>query len=350
MISLTINGENVSVEKGSTILEAAKKVGVEIPTLCHDKRLTAHGACRICVVEVKGARSLVASCTTPANEGMDIQTHSEEVLESRKDILNLLWLNHENDCLTCSKAGDCKLQDYCYEYDIKSENKMYKKSLSCERDSSNHFYTFNRDKCILCGKCVRVCDELQGTGAITFSERGYETHISHPFDVGMEHSNCVSCGNCVNVCPTGALVENTKNKFRSWEIDKKVQTTCGYCGVGCQMNLVVKDDKVVRIDPVYGDLNDGLMCVKGKFAFNFIDHPDRLKTPLIRKNGVLEEATWEEAYDLIVSKANEIKSTSGPDAFAAMSSARCTTEDNYLIQKWFRAVIGTNTVDHCARL
>ncbi len=350
MISLTINGEKVSVKKGSTILEAAKSVGVDIPTFCHDKRLIGPGACRICVVEVKGARSLVASCTTPANDGMEIETHSEEVMESRRDILNLLWSNHDNDCLTCSKAGNCKLQDYCYEYDIKSEGGLFKKSLSGEVDDSNKFYTFNRDKCILCGKCVRVCDELQGTGAIGFSQRGFVTHISHPFEAGMENSACVSCGNCVNVCPTGALTEKSKDRFRSWEIEKKVKTTCGYCGVGCQINLVVKDDKVVRVDPVYGDLNNGLMCVKGKFAFNFINHPDRLKTPLIRKNGELVEATWDEAYDLIVSKANEIKSTSGPDAFGAMSSARCTTEDNYLIQKWFRAVIGTNTVDHCARL
>ncbi len=349
MISLTINGDKINVENGTTILEAAKSIGIDIPTLCHDKRLKPHGACRLCVVEVKGARSLVASCTTPANDGMEIQTHSEEVLETRKDILNLLWANHDNDCLTCGQAGACKLQDYCYEHDIESKGGIFKKSLSGEIDSSNQFFTFNRDKCILCGKCVRVCDELQGTGAITFSQRGYETRISHPFEAGMEYSDCVSCGNCVSVCPTGALSEKSKTKFRSWDIDKKVKTTCGYCGVGCQINLVVK---MIRSYALISRrwFNDGLMCVKGKFAFNFINHPDRLKTPLIRKNGDLVEASWDEAYDLIVSKANEIKKSSGPDAFAAMSSARCTTEDNYLIQKWFRAVIGTNTVDHCARL
>lgn len=350
LINLTINGEKVAVEPGATILDAAKKIGVDIPTFCHDERLVGHGACRICVVEVKGARSLLTACTTPASEGMEVQTESAEVVESRKDILNLLWVSHDNDCLTCHQAGNCKLQDYSYRYDIKSEGSLIKKRLSKEKDSSNQFYEFDRDKCILCGKCVRVCDELQGTGAINFSERGFHTHISHPFEKGMEHSACVSCGNCVNACPTGALREKSKTKFRSWELDRKVRTTCSYCGVGCQIELQVKNNKVVGVEPVYSKVNDGMLCVKGRFAYNFISHPDRLKYPLIRKNGELVESSWDEAFDLIAGKIKDTKDKYGARSLAALTSARCTTEDNYMLQKLFRAVIGTNSIDHCARL
>ncbi len=350
MISIKINDQNIQFSNNQTILQACEQQNILIPTFCHDERLVPNGACRMCVVEVKGAKSLQTACTTPIYEGMEIWTHTAKVEKARKDILELIWAGHNNDCLTCTQAGNCKLQDYCYLYDIDPENTFYKKTLTHQKDVSNKFYILDRDKCILCGKCVRVCHELQGTGAIGFSERGYFTHVTHPFEAGMEHSNCVSCGNCVNVCPTGALTEKSKVKFRSWDIEKKVRTTCGYCGVGCQVNLVVKNNKVVKIEPVEDDINHGLLCVKGKFAFNFIDHPDRLKTPLIRKSGVLEPSSWDEALDLIAGKIEAIKSESGPDAFAALSSARCTTEDNYMMQKLFRAVIGTNTVDHCARL
>jgi len=350
MINLKINGNEVEVPKSSSILDACRIVGIDIPTLCHDKRLTPHGGCRVCVVEVKGARSLVASCATPANEGMDIQTHSEKVVKARKTNLELLWANHNNDCLTCGKAGNCKLQDYCYEYEIEAENKAFTSEFTNFIDSSNPFYEYNRDKCISCGLCVNVCKELQGTGAIDFIDRGYQTTIAHAFDGGMDHSNCVSCGNCVTVCPTGALMEKTRKKFRNWDIEKKVRTTCSYCGVGCQIDLVVKGNKVVRVDPAPDQVNDGMLCVKGKFAYHFIDHKDRLTHPLIRKKGVLEKATWDEALDLITSKMKDAKENFGPDSIAGLTSARCTNEDNYVFQKFFRGVIGTNTVDHCARL
>lgn len=350
MINLKINGNEIQVPKSSSILDACRIVGIDIPTLCHDKRLTPHGGCRVCVVEVKGARSLVASCATPVNDGMEVQTHSEKVVKARKINLELLWANHNNDCLTCGKAGDCKLQNYCYEYEIEAENKAFESNYTNHIDSSNPFYTYNRDKCIKCGLCVNVCKELQGTGAIEFTDRGYQTQVSHAFDNGMEFSNCVSCGNCVTVCPTGALLEKTRKKFRSWDVEKKVRTTCAYCGVGCQIELVVKRNKVVRVDPVQGQLNDGLLCVKGKFAYHFIDHKDRLTHPLIRRKGILEKATWEEALDLVSSKMKDAKENFGPDSIAGLSSARCTNEDNYVFQKLFRGVIGTNNVDHCARL
>ena len=349
MIKIKMNGMEVSVPKGKTVLEAAKDLDIDIPTFCHDERLKPDGACRMCVVEVKGVNKLLTSCTTPVAEGMEVQTHSEEVIEARKDILNLTWASHPNDCVVCDANGDCKLQDYSYEYKIDSipEYQGHKRNFSI--DDSNKFFYIDPEKCILCGKCVRVCDELQGIEALGFNKRGHDTFVSFAFDNGMETSNCVSCGNCVSVCPTGALVEKSKDIFRSWETTK-TRTTCPYCGVGCQFDLVVKNNKVVRIDPAPGIPNEGLLCVKGKFAYKFIGHKGRLQTPLIKENGEFREASWEEAYELITSKITTIKDEFGPSAFAGLASAKCTNEENYVFQKFFRAVIGTNNVDHCARL
>src|SRR5665648_591280 len=321
---------------------------VDIATLCNDKRLIGHGACRICVCEVAGARSLVPACTAPVAEGMVIYTHSETVIKTRKEILELMIENHPLDCLTCTKTGSCKLQDYCYEYDI-TEGPFHGEKKKYPIDDTNEFYYADQNKCISCGKCVRVCNELQCTGAIGQYERGFETHVGAPFDIGLKDSICVSCGNCVAACPVGALMPKSKEKFRQFDV-KKVRTTCAYCGVGCQMDLLVKNNKVVGVEPADVIPNDGLLCVKGRFAYKFIDHPDRLKTPLIRKNGVLVEATWDEAYDLITSKMISTKENFGANAIAGLSSARCTNEENYLFQKLFRAVIGTNNIDHCARL
>lgn len=348
MANVIINGKRYQVEDGITILEACNRLGIHIPTLCHDDRLEPYAACRLCVVEIKGKGKLETSCSTKVRDGMEIETHSERVIKARKDILDLLFSNHPNDCLTCDKSGECKLQDYCYEYGIiEGSYKGEKKDLPL--DESNPFYTFDPNKCILCGKCVRVCSELQGTNAIGLENRGFSTKVSTPFNMGLATSKCVSCGNCVAVCPVGALMPKKKVKYRAWEV-RKVKTTCSYCGVGCQMHLLVKGDKVVGVEPAKGRPNNGLLCVKGRFGYNFINHPDRLRTPLIKRNGKFEEATWEEAYDLIARKVNEIKKEYGADAFAGLTSARCTNEENYLFQKMFRALIGTNNVDHCARL
>jgi len=350
MINIKINDLDVQVKEGITILAACRQVGISIPTFCHDDRLEPHGSCRICVVEVEKSKKLVAACTGVVRDGMVIRTNTEKVMSTRKEILELMWTVHDNDCLGCHKAGDCKLQDYCFEYGVEASTSEYKTNLNGRYDESNEFYTIDRDKCIQCGKCIRVCHELQGTDAIGFMNRSNEMKVAHPFELGMAYSACVSCGNCVNVCPTGALLEKKRNPFRTWDIDKKVRSTCIYCGVGCQIDLAVKDNKVVRIDPAIEAVNKGLLCVKGKFVYRFIDHPNRLTKPLIRKNGVLVESTWDEAFDVITDKINDIKETHGSDAFAGFSSAKCTTEDNYTIQKFFRAVLGTNNIDHCARL
>lgn len=352
MLKISIDGKLLEVNKGMTILEAARTIGIEIPTFCHHDLLSKvdGGACRICLVEIEGARGLEASCSMPVSEGMVIYTNSDIVRKARRSILELLISKHPLDCMTCAQAGNCKLQDYCYEYGVTSGIYRNKDEvLDTPIDHSNAFYYFDENKCILCGKCVRVCSQLQQVEAIGLSGRGYDAHIAAPFESKLSESTCVSCGNCVSNCPVGALVPKRKEKFRYWDT-KKVKTTCSYCGVGCQMDLLVKGDRVVEVQPKMAEANKGLLCVKGKFGFNFINHKDRLKTPLIKKNGEFQEATWEEALKLIASKIKSAKEDFGPDSMAGFSSARCTNEENYLFQKLFRGVVGTNNVDHCARL
>lgn len=348
-VTLTINDEIVEIEKGESILKAAQKLGISIPTFCYDERLKGDGACRMCVVEVEGTDKLFASCAVPAENNMKVHTHSEKVIEARKEVLELTWASHPNECVVCDVNGDCKLQDYMYEYDISAEPVYDGHKRIFDIDNSNKFFYLDPEKCILCGKCVRVCAELQGNEALGINKRGFKSFISFAFDKGMEFSNCVSCGNCVSICPTGALTEKRHTKFRQSEVTK-TRTTCPYCGVGCQFELIVKDNKVVQIEPLNLIPNEGLLCVKGKFAYKYINHRDRLTKPLIKKDGAFVESTWKEAYDLIVSKIQSTKENFGPAAFAGLASAKCTNEENYIFQKFMRAAIGTNNVDHCARL
>lgn len=348
MVEIIINGQRREVEEGITALEACTQVGIDIPTLCYDDRLEPYGSCRMCLVEIEGKAKLETSCSLIVRDGLNIKTHSDRVIKARKEILDLLFSNHPADCLTCEKSGACKLQDYCYEYGIETGSYIGEKK-DYPVDYSNEFYTFDPDKCILCGKCVRVCSELQGTNAIGRKDRGFDSKITTPFDMGLAQSECVSCGNCVAVCPTGALMPKRKEKVREWEI-KRTKTTCSYCGVGCQINILTKGEKVIGVEPAKGLANNELLCVKGRFAYPFVNHPYRLKTPLIKRNGKFEEATWEEAYRTIKNKFGSIKDEYGGEVFAGLSSARCTNEENYLFQKLFRAVIGTNNIDHCARL
>jgi formate dehydrogenase major subunit len=349
-ITITIDGTKYITTPDKTVLTICKENNIFIPTFCHDERFEAEASCRMCLVEVDGNKDkLTTSCTLYPTDGMIIETKNEEVLDARQEILKLMWSCHPNDCVVCDANARCSLQDYMYFYDVPSEKAYNRKERNYKIDDSNKFFYIDQSKCILCYKCVNVCDQLVGVGALQVNERGAETYISFAYDKGMDYSACVSCGNCVSVCPTGAIVEKSKTKYKNADT-RKVQTTCSYCGVGCQMDLILENDKVVRIDPVNVIPNEGLLCVKGKFAFNYINHPNRLKTPLIKRNGVFEEASWEEAYTVIVNKINETKKAFGSNAFAGLASAKCTNEENYLFQKFIRAVLGTNNVDHCARL
>ncbi len=352
MVKVTIDGKPVEVPKGSMLIDAARAAGVYVPTLCYMELYKdmsgANSSCRVCMVEVAGRKNLAPACSTPVMDGMDVKTDTERVINARKVNIELLLSDHAQDCLTCAKAGKCELQNLCYLYDIK-ETRFPGLMNSFPMDDSNEFYIRDNNKCIHCRRCVNVCNAKQCTEAIDFANRGFTSHPAVAFEDPIRESVCVSCGNCVSVCPTGALMPKSKEKYRTWEVSKTT-TTCSYCGVGCQIDLLTKGGKVVGVEPVDGAANNGLLCVKGKFGYNFINHPDRLTKPLIKKDGKLVESTWDEAYSLIVDKVTRTKKEFGGDALAGLTSARVTNEENYLFQKMIRAGFGTNNIDHCARL
>ena len=347
--TLTIDGCEVSVLKGTTVLEACRMNDIQIPTLCQDKELTPSGACRLCVVEIEGMRNLPPSCVTQVAQGMVVQTQNTKVRAARKTILELLVANHPLDCMTCQKMGNCSLAEYAYEYGATGE--IYKgEKRDLPIDSGNPFILRDPNKCISCGKCIKACTEIQGRSILDFSFRGFDTQVGPAFNLPYNESDCVFCGSCVSVCPVGALTEKKMvGRGRSWEVSK-VQTTCPFCGTGCNFDLNVKDGKVIGVTSnPDSPVNGKALCVKGRFGMDMIYSPTRLTTPLIRKDGVLVPAEWDEAIALVAAKFGEIKKERGPNAIAALSSAHCTNEENYLMQKFMRAVIGTNNVDHCAR-
>lgn len=352
MTTVIIDGKRVEADPSQTILEAARRVGIRIPTLCHDPRLKPSGACRICVVEVEGKGNLAASCAMPVAEGMKVSTRSEAVLRSRRMNLELLWSNHPNDCLTCDKAGECSLQNLMYEYDVKT-SRFVKQNPVPAPDESNPAIYRDMNKCILCGKCVRICDEVQGQHVWAFSDRGIKTRVSTAFEKPMKDGGCVFCGHCVSVCPVGALMDKpVMKKARSWET-RKVRTVCCYCGVGCSLVLHIKNNEILQVTAdINSAPNYGSLCVKGRYGFEFYSSKDRLKTPLVRDNinEPFREAGWEEAISLVAKRFSEIKKKHGPDSFGCLSSSRGTNEENFLAQKFTRAVMGTNNMDNCARV
>jgi formate dehydrogenase alpha subunit len=333
-----------------TVLQAAQTAGIEIPHLCYHEKLPPTGACRMCVVEVEGARSLVASCAYPVAEGMVVRTNTERVIKARKLALELLLSDHPLDCIVCEKAGNCKLQDYAYEYGI-TESPFVGERHEYPIDTSNPFIVRDYNKCILCGRCIAACSDIQVTEALDRKNRGFDSKVIAGLDQPLQDSPCVFCGRCVSVCPVGALTEKQAiGKGREWDFER-VRTICNYCGCGCTIELNVKDGRIVKVtnaedSPVAG----GSLCAKGKFGWDFIQNEERLRTPLIKESGKFREASWDEALNLVASKLSEIKERSGPDSVAVLSSAKCSNEENYLLQKLVRAAIGTNNVDHCARL
>ena len=352
-VTLSIDNQEVTVPKGTTILEAAKGLGVEIPTLCHLKELAPDGSCRMCVVEVEGGRrgGLTTACTAHCQEDMVVSTHSEKVADSRRFILDLLLSNHKLECFSCGKNGDCQLQQYALDYGIDATSFTEGKRMPChQEDTSNPFFSYDPEKCIMCRRCVRVCQLRQGRDVLSIANRGFETKMMPSYGQPFDQSICESCGNCVSSCPTGALTAKDTKEYRKWET-QKIPTTCPHCGTGCQMNLLVKNNRLVGVEPLDGPANKNLLCVKGKFAsYKFVGSGDRLTEPLIKRNGIFEPASWEEALTLVSSKFNEIKAENGPDALAGFSCSRATNEDNYVFQKMVRAAFGTNNVDNCARV
>ncbi len=346
-VNLTINGKPIQANEGMTVLEAARANGIHIPTLCHHPDLPPVGACRMCVVEVEKMRGLVASCTLPVSEGMVVQTHTPKLIEERKFILEMLLSDHPNDCMLCEVSGACELQDLVYEYQVEWKPHKGKRHSYPIGADPNPFVFTDFNKCILCTRCVRACAEIQGRNVWGVAYRGFNNKIVAGAEVTMLEAGCESCGACAAYCPTGALTDKpSRGKGRAYEM-KKVLTTCTYCGVGCQFDLNVKNGKVVKVTSNPQAVVNGMaLCVKGRYGYAFIHHPDRLTKPLIKKNGAFVEASWEEALTLIAEKLAQHRG----DEFAMLASAKATNEENYLFQKLTRAVMGTNNVDHCARL
>ena len=351
-VTLTIDQVPVTVPEGTTILDAARAVGIEIPHLCHDPalHLPPTSSCRLCLVEVKGAKALAASCSHPVSASMEVSTNTEKLSQTRRLVLELLLSNHPHDCLTCERAGACDLQRYAYELGVK-EPRFEGERVAVEPLQDGPAIVYDRSKCILCARCVEVCHNVQVSGAIDYLGRGFDTRISLPPGQARQDSLCVECGNCIDVCPTGALsFAGSAGAGRRWEM-RQVPTICPYCGCGCTLVLNVRDNRIVEVTGQSGlGVNKGLLCVKGRFGFDFVGHKERLTRPLIRRDGELKPATWDEALGLAARRLTEIKAAHGPDAIGCLASAKCTNEEDYVMQKFARAAVGTNNVDHCARL
>jgi formate dehydrogenase (NADP+) alpha subunit len=354
-IAITIDGRKLEGRDGQTILEVALENGIDIPNLCYDSRIESTGACRMCLVEVENERAPQTSCTRKIAPGMVVKTNTGEIREIRKTILEFLFAEHRGMCTTCDKNGQCTLQTHAY--DLQLSEDLFHPPTTAEIEpnfsTGNKGIIYNPDKCIRCGRCVRICDEVQMCNALTFKGRAADSVISTAFDLPLNETTCELCGQCISTCPTGALYDRTAVGKGQGKNLSDVRTTCPYCGVGCQIDLSInrRDNHIVRVTSEVGCVpNNGNLCVKGRFGMEFVDHDERLTMPLIRRNGKLEEAGWEEAISHIAKRLGDIKKEHGPNSIAGLSSARCTNEDNYVFQKFFRAVVGTNNVDHCARL
>jgi formate dehydrogenase alpha subunit len=340
MVTLKIDGIEVTVPPGTMILEAAAKAGVKIPTLCNNRRLTPFGACRICVVQQKGRRNLIPACFNPVRNGMEILTNTPEIIQARRTQLQLILIDHAIECPICDAGGQCQLQNLVYEYGV-ADNPFKGPKANWPVDHVSPFIERNLNRCILCGMCVRIDDEVVGANELSFIGRGKKTKIGTDFDRPM---NCEFCGQCVSVCPVGALNDRIfLHKARVWDL-KETQTTCGYCGVGCSLTVGAKGDRILRIRA--GEdigVNQGNLCVKGRYGWEYVHNRERLTTPLIKKNGAFVKATWEEALSLVAKRFQDLKKEK---SLAGLCSPRLTNEELYLFQKFMRGVIGTNDLDH----
>ena len=355
-VTLNIDGFDVTVPKGTSLMRAAVEAGINVPKLCATDSLEAFGSCRLCLVEIEGRKGYPASCTTPAEAGMTVRTQTPRLQDLRKGVMELYISDHPLDCLTCSANGDCELQDMAGVTGLR--NVRYGSGptaganhCSEAKDESNPYFTYDPSKCIVCSRCVRACEETQGTFALTISGRGFDSRVSAGESQPFMDSECVSCGACVEACPTATLQEKTVIQFGQPE--HSVITTCAYCGVGCGFKAEMKGSQVVNMVPWKdGKANEGHSCVKGRFAWGYATHPDRIETPMIRKkiSDPWQEVSWDEAIGYAAAEFKRLQSTYGRNAIGGITSSRCTNEETYLVQKLVRAAFGNNNVDTCARV
>ncbi|KJR40549.1 NADH:ubiquinone oxidoreductase, subunit G [Candidatus Magnetoovum chiemensis] len=347
MIKLIINEKEIELKHPITILEAAKTAGIKIPTLCYYKGLEPFGGCRLCLVEIERVPRLQTSCTVRVTDGMVVRTETERIAKARKAMLEFLLINHPLDCPLCDKAGECALQDLTAQYGA-HEGRFLEGKRKHPESFHDPIIVRNMERCITCTRCVRMCDDMQGAYAITVTGRGSESFVE-PFSGGKY--NCEYCGNCLTVCPVGAIMSKLhRHSYRPWYVEKEADTICGFCGVGCSMTIQMRAGSVLRTNPNYDlGFNKGMLCVRGRFGYDYLDSQERLKTPLIRIKDKLEPTTWDEALDYAAKKFSEIKSKYTASAIGAIASGRCTNEDNYMLQKFIRFIIGSNNIDSTAR-
>lgn len=361
LVSLQIDGVDVTVPEGTSLMRAATDAGVMVPKLCATDSLEPFGSCRLCLVEIEGRKGYPASCTTPAEAGMTVRTQSPRLQELRKGVMELYISDHPLDCLTCAANGDCELQDMAGVVGLR--NVRYgvgetavagitgRHHLGAAKDESNPYFTYDASKCIVCNRCVRACEETQGTFALTISGRGFESRVSAGMDEAFMDSECVSCGACVQACPTATLQE--KSVIELGQPEHSVITTCAYCGVGCAFKAEMKGTQVVRMTPWKdGKANEGHSCIKGRFAWGYATHKDRITQPMIREkiSDPWREVSWDEALNHAASEFKRIQAKHGKDSIGGITSSRCTNEETYLVQKLIRAAFGNNNVDTCARV
>jgi len=351
-VTLEIDGTSISVPAGSSIMHAAVAAGVSVPKLCATDSLEPFGSCRLCLVEIEGRRGYPASCTTPVAEGLKVKTQTPKLADIRRGVMELYISDHPLDCLTCATNGDCELQDMAGAVGLREVRYGYdgENHLQSLKDTSNPYFQFDPSKCIVCSRCVRACEEVQGTFALTIQGRGFESKVASGVTDFMD-SECVSCGACVQACPTATLIE--KSVVQHGVPDYSITTTCAYCGVGCSFDAQMKGEQVVRMIPSkHGGANHGHSCVKGRFAWGYATHKDRITTPMIRKSihDAWQQVSWDEAIAYAASEISRINQQYGKASIGGITSSRCTNEEVYVTQKLIRAVLGTNNVDTCARV
>ncbi|MDO4681688.1 MAG: formate dehydrogenase subunit alpha [Lautropia sp.] len=352
-VTLTIDGHPVEVPEGSSILRAAAEAGIRIPKLCATDSLAAFGSCRMCLVQIEGRRGFPASCTTPVEAGMVVHTENESLQQLRRNVMELYISDHPLDCLTCAANGDCELQDMAGRVGLREVRygQQGANHLNSDKDVSNPYFTYDPSKCIVCSRCVRACEETQGTFALTIAGRGFDARVSPGQGEAFIDSECVSCGACVAACPTATLIE--KRVIEYGQPEHAIITTCAYCGVGCGLKAEMKGQQLIRVTPWKdGQANRGHTCVKGRFAWGYATHPDRVLKPMIRARitDPWQEVSWEEAIEHAASAFRRIQAEHGRDSVGGVTSSRCTNEETWLVQKLIRAAFGTNNVDTCARV